>query len=247
MRRGRDAAAAQPSARTSRDRWLVAYADMVTLLFACFASLYAARLDFVPKTPATAASSRSLANTVADSSSSQDGPIPIASQGAIAPAAPLVDLARQLEAVIHRGDDVQPIELRADARGLVISLPEAGAFPVGRADLSPAAASVIRDVADVLRRVPNSIRVEGHTDDVPIHTVMFASNWELSTARATRVVQFLIEDAHLPPARLSAAGYGEFHPRQPNDSAAARARNRRVDIVVLNAATDAAQEPHGPQ
>ena len=79
----------------------------------------------------------------------------------------------------------------------------------------------------------NQIRIEGHTDDVPIHSARFASNWELSTARATAVVQWLIEREGMTPSRLSAAGYGEFHPRVPNDSTEARARNRRVDVVIL--------------
>jgi chemotaxis protein MotB len=91
--------------------------------------------------------------------------------------------------------------------------------------------------------MPAPLRVEGHTDDVPIHTVRFRSNWNLSTARATRVVEFLSTRAGIAPARLSAAGYGEFHPRGPNDSPAGRARNRRVDIVVLNDSTRAAEEP----
>jgi chemotaxis protein MotB len=78
---------------------------------------------------------------------------------------------------------------------------------------------------------------------VPIHTPLFASNWELSTARATRVVQFLVEQGHLDPARLSAAGYGEYHPRVPNTSPELRARNRRVDIVVLDVAASRIEAP----
>ena len=90
-------------------------------------------------------------------------------------------------------------------------------------------------LADRLSALPNPIRVEGHTDDIPIHTSLFASNWELSTARATRVVQFLIEAGAIEPARLAATGYAEYRPRLPNDSSDARARNRRVDILILDA------------
>ncbi len=89
------------------------------------------------------------------------------------------------------------------------------------------------------------MRVEGHTDDVPIHTARFASNWELSTARATIVVAYFVESG-VWPTRLSAAGYAEFHPRQPNDSDASRARNRRVDVVVLNPGTVEREEPPSP-
>jgi chemotaxis protein MotB len=86
------------------------------------------------------------------------------------------------------------------------------------------------------------IRVEGHTDDAPIHTTAYASNWELSTARAVRVVQMLVDEG-IAPWRLSAAGYAEFHPRVPNETALARARNRRVDIVILDPGRARREEP----
>ena len=120
-----------------------------------------------------------------------------------------------------------------DPRGLVVSLREAGAFATGSADLSLTARAVLAQVAQSLSEVGNGVRVEGHTDDVPIHTVRYRSNWELSTERATNVVALLL-GAGVHPRRLSAAGYGEFHPRVANDGDLSRARNRRVDIVILN-------------
>ncbi len=144
------------------------------------------------------------------------------------------DLAPEIQA--HR------IELTIERRGLVLSIPEAGSFAVGSDELSPMAEALIARVAAALDAAPNPIRVEGHTDDVPIHTLRFRSNWDLSTARATRVVEWLSTRAGITPDRLSAAGYGQFHPRVPNDSSAARARNRRIDIVVLNDLTRAGEE-----
>jgi chemotaxis protein MotB len=226
--------------RASGDRWLFGYADVVTLLFACFASLYATKLaapvaadaSVTPNAPAAAA------------------PIPPAAPiPAPAPAAPIVvaapepsPLERALESVLGRDGNLPGVEVATSTRGLVVSLPEAGSFPAGRAELSEAARSVMFDMADQLRALPNQIRVEGHTDDVPIHTAQFASNWELSTARATTVVQFLVEAGGLDPSRLAAAGYAEYRPRLPNDSPDHRARNRRVDIVVLDPSA-ATQEP----
>jgi chemotaxis protein MotB len=90
------------------------------------------------------------------------------------------------------------------------------------------------------------VRIEGHTDNVPIHTERFASNWELSTLRATTVVRFFIDRAGVAPERLSAAGYAEYFPRVPNDSDANRAMNRRVDIVILTAETQRTEEPPAP-
>jgi chemotaxis protein MotB len=135
------------------------------------------------------------------------------------------------------------LQLTADRRGLVLTIPEATAFPAGSADMSPAFEAVMTRLSDALQRLPHGVRVEGHTDDMPIHTPQFSSNWELSTARATHVVQFLIQQGALAPERLSAAGYAEFHPVGENTTIEGRAHNRRVDVIVLNAATSAAEEP----
>ena len=110
---------------------------------------------------------------------------------------------------------------------------EAGSFATGSADLSGTAHGVLREVAATLGGVGNIVRIEGHTDDVPINTARFHNNFELSTARATTVIAFLIAQGLAGP-RLSAAGYGEFHPRASNESDASRAQNRRVDLVVLS-------------
>jgi chemotaxis protein MotB len=126
---------------------------------------------------------------------------------------------------------------------VVISLPETGSFPPGRAELSLSARVAMLELAGELRGLPNLVRVEGHTDDVPIRTAEFASNWDLSTARATRVVRFLIEEGRMDPARLAAAGYAEHRPRRPNDSLESRARNRRVDIVVLDESSAGREDP----
>jgi chemotaxis protein MotB len=135
------------------------------------------------------------------------------------------------------------VALEIDRRGLVVSIRENGSFRTGSADLSDTTRGLIAEIAASLTGLPNFVRVEGHTDDVPIHTSRFASNWDLSTARATAVVAFLLQEHGFTPDRLSAAGYAEFHPRVPNASEADRARNRRVDIVILNQTTTRAEEP----
>jgi chemotaxis protein MotB len=214
--------------RASRDRWLVSYADMTTLLLACFASLYAASLA----RPLEASGPGILEHA---------GSKPVVASPA--PVDPVIDAVRfELAEIVRTHSDA--MDLGSDARGLVLSLPEAGSFASGRAEPSAEAERVLDAVGRVLAHVPNAIRVEGHTDDLPMRSAVFASNWELSTARATRVVQWLIEHAAVPPSQLSAAGYAEFRPRVPNDSAENRARNRRVDIVVLSAAA-AREEPVG--
>jgi chemotaxis protein MotB len=217
-------------ARPSRDRWVVAYADMTTLLLACFASLYAAAMA----RPVSA-----LGTGLLDG---QGRALAVAAPPAIAPAsaeatnaAAMAPLRASLGAIVQAHGELSDFELNVDARGLVLSLPEAGSFPSGQADPTADAQLVLADIGRVLATVPNAIRIEGHTDDVPMKSARFESNWELSTARATRVVELLVERAGLPASRLSAAGYAEFRPRVANDSPEHRARNRRVDIVVLSA------------
>nr|WP_277998928.1 flagellar motor protein MotB [Moorella sulfitireducens] len=135
------------------------------------------------------------------------------------------------------------INLENEERGLVVSMADMILFPKGSAELTPEAQALLRRVGQALTRLPNYLRVEGHTDNLPIHTPLFPSNWELSTARATNVVKVLVNDAGISPGRLSATGYGEYRPVVPNDSEANMARNRRVDIVILKEAYNVT-EPH---
>lgn len=117
--------------------------------------------------------------------------------------------------------------------GLVVSLREMGFFDSGSANIRPGSLDAISRLAGVLKQRPENLRIEGHTDNIPIHTARFATNWELSTARATDLIQLLIVKYGIPPSHLSAAGYGEFHPVAGNDSAEGRAQNRRLDVVIL--------------
>lgn len=117
--------------------------------------------------------------------------------------------------------------------GLVVSLKEMGFFDSGSATIRPGSLDAIARLSQVLRTRPENLRVEGHTDNIPIHTARFANNWELSTARATQLIQLLITKYGIPPSHLSAAGYGEFHPVAANTTPDGRAQNRRLDVVIL--------------
>ena len=219
--------------QVSRDRWLISYADFMTLLCAFFLTMYAAALA----QPAPAAAEPPPSPPAA-------APAPSAIEQAAAEAARRA-AALRAEVEVALGAELAAgyLQLVDDPRGLVVEVPEAGAFEIGQAELAPEAARMLDRVGAVLRTLPNPVRVEGHTDDTPIRTSRFASNWELSTARATEVVEYLIGAGGLPPGRLSAAGYAEHRPRAANDSAAGRARNRRVDLVLLNDATARREEP----
>jgi chemotaxis protein MotB len=246
--------------QTSHERWLVSYADFITLLFAFFTTMYAISTVDARKLTAVVDSMQAAfakgdlpsppERIGAGTSPGPARPAVPASPGPVAATGvgpvPAAELKARLAERLAREIDDGIVELEVDPRGLVVSIREAGSFATGSADLSLVAQAVLAEIARALRRVGNFVRVEGHTDDVPIHTSRYASNWELSTARATSVVAFLLRQG-LPPAHLSAAGYAEFHPRGPNDSSSNRARNRRVDVVVLNPVTGAREEPGQPR
>lgn len=116
---------------------------------------------------------------------------------------------------------------------LVINLPENVLFPTGRTALSPGGTETLKEIADILKELPERrFQIEGHTDTVPIHNANFASNWELSSGRALRVVHLMIDEG-VQPANISAAGYGEFQPRADNNTTEGKALNRRIEIVML--------------
>ena len=232
----------RPHGRPSHDRWLVSYADLMTLLLALFTTLYAASTLDARKLDPIATSLRTAFDASADQTvrAERGKPTIVAPVEVVSRVAEFEQLKARLGRELAEAVAAGRLEITTDGRGLVISLPEQATFPVGTADVSPEARALIARVAATVAPLPNLIRVEGHTDDVPIKTARYASNWELSTARASAVVAYLIEGEGLDPGRLSAAGYGEFHPKVPNTSVQNRARNRRIDLVVLDAFGDGA-------
>lgn len=145
------------------------------------------------------------------------------------------EMASALETYLVKQGFQNKVTLSITQRGLVISLKEAGFFDSGSAKLKHESIATLRGIAEGLQQYANRFRVEGHTDSVPTRSSEFRSNWELSTARATNVIHFLVESAGFSPNVLSAVGYGEFQPLVANDTQEQRAKNRRVDIVVLAA------------
>ena len=127
------------------------------------------------------------------------------------------------------------IQLRREARGLVVTIvTDQVLFAEGRAEVQPDGVRILDVVAGALVDLPNAVAIEGHTDSRPIATSRYPSNWELSTARATSVLRYFVEETGFPPDRLSAAGYADTRPLETGADASAMARNRRVEIVVLS-------------
>jgi DNA-binding response OmpR family regulator/outer membrane protein OmpA-like peptidoglycan-associated protein len=146
----------------------------------------------------------------------------------------LATLQTQLQQALQNEIVQHTVSLHRETEGLVISLREFGFFDSGSPSLKPSAFSALDRIASILSVRTCPLRIEGHTDNVPIHTIQMASNWELSTARSTELVRLLIMRYRFSPERLSAAGYAEFHPIASNGTPQGRAQNRRVDIVILS-------------
>ncbi len=235
----------------NHERWLVSYADFITLLFAFFVVLFASSQSDKKKQVKLAEAMQSaftplgtfevhsktpplndVSGTVAPESIPAALTPPLPPARLESPEETEKRLTKFLAEQIAAGN-IRPgsITMRMTPDGLVISLHEAGFFASGSAEVSPTSLPVLSLLAATLPAGP--MRVEGHTDNVPIHNAQFATNWELSTARSTAIARLLLDRGHLDPANLSAAGYAEFHPVASNASEEGRLQNRRVDIILL--------------
>jgi chemotaxis protein MotB len=146
----------------------------------------------------------------------------------------MAELQHELESALALEIARQEISLRREPDGLVISLREVGFFESGSGQMKQESQPAFDRIADLLRKRNCRLRIEGHSDNVPIHNAQFASNWELSTSRATEIVRLLIVRDGFDPNHLSAAGYAEYRPLATNTTREGRSMNRRVDIVILS-------------
>lgn len=153
----------------------------------------------------------------------------------------LEEIQTRLKEYLDDKEIGKSITASIEERGLVMRFQDSVLFEKGKADLVTTSGDILGRISNILKEINNPIRIEGHTDNLPIRTVRFPSNWELSTTRATNVLRFLIDEG-LPGERLSAVGYGEFRPIAENDNEDNRRKNRRVDIVIIRESM-MAQEP----
>lgn len=146
----------------------------------------------------------------------------------------MMDLKSRIDKKLQNTDLNTSIETRIDMRGLVITLNNAILFESGSAEVKEKNRKVLLEIADGIRNINNYIRIEGHTDNIPIHSGIYPSNWELSTARAASVVRLFIEQGNISPDKLEAVGYGEYKPVANNSSNDSRAKNRRIEVIILS-------------
>ncbi|HEX9714545.1 MAG TPA: flagellar motor protein MotB [Desulfurivibrionaceae bacterium] len=234
------------------ERWLVSYADFITLLFAVFVMLYAMSIVDQKKMEEVQASIQSSFSHDQTSSPALkvigskdfglipevlDQPVPPEPQDEVAAAAEAQEFSQikeEVQANLQEYGAKNEVQLTINERGLVISLKEAGFFPSGTDKVQPESLPLLDKIASSISRYANTIRIEGHTDNVPVNSPAFPSNWELSTARANSLVHYLIEKHGFKGAKLSVTGYAEYRPIADNATEEGRKLNRRVDIVMLS-------------
>lgn len=211
--------------------WLTTFNDMVTLLMVFFVLLFSmGSMD---------------EQRFAHFQNALQSAMGVLNEGRHAPEGLISDQPKSIDAGAQDPGAVEPgsvplggmpetegLEAEYTRRGLELRLSEELLFASGSAELTEAGFALLARVGAVVQPLNRHIRVEGHTDDRPIATIRYPSNWELSTDRAVRVVKFFIDESHIPGAHLAAAGYGASRPRASNDTAAGRATNRRVEIIV---------------
>ena len=238
----------------NHERWMISYADFITLLFAFFVVMFASsqadkgRAQEVSESVKKALEGDSMKQALAillggTRSDVGKGNAMMRGPGGRnqAPeekkelkAAELIPSLKVLSAELKKEIDAGQIQISMQPRGLVVSFNQAALFPSGEDVTSAEAYSALEKVAAAISKLPNPVRLEGHTDSIPISTPRFRSNWELSAARSIAVMELLSAKFGVPKDRLSIAGYAETAPVAPNETEQGRARNRRVDIVILS-------------
>jgi chemotaxis protein MotB len=235
------------SQHVNHERWMVSYADFVTLLFAFFVVMFASARQDHKKAQQAEASIRTAFQTMGifpsggrrtDSTSVVVPPAhAIPSGGDLKAVALAMENLRNLKHKMDRALAPQiangMVSVRLGPTGLRITLSSAGFFQSGSAVPIASSLPALNKIGEAIATISYDVRIEGHTDNVPIHNAQYSDNWELSTARATVLTRLFIEKDNIVPDRLSAAGYAEYHPVASNLTAAGRSRNRRVDIIVL--------------
>lgn len=239
------------SSNANHDRWMVSYADFITLLFAFFVVMYSI-------SSVNEGKYRTLSDSLGEAFSNKAQPVSEADVLRADPTliplenASMIDVEKrrelseeilkerqqlsqvsdQLEQLLMPFIDEKLVSVKKNDYWIELEMNSELLFLSGEAELSKKALPVLKKIIEVIKPLPNMINIEGHTDNIPIDTVKFRSNWDLSSARATSVVHEFVK-GDINPLRLSAIGYGEFHPIGDNQIQEGRFQNRRVVLVLM--------------
>ncbi len=248
----------EPEKHVNHERWLVSYADFITLLFAVFVTLYAMSQSDKKKAEEVMQSIQQSFGMVQSGAPSPKMNVLPSNQMNIAPSIrpemsvmpgsrsmrgqvkthadekDFRQIKLSIEAYLVKQAAQSKVSLTITRRGLIVSLKEAGFFDSGQAQVKPASHELLNTIAEAMTQYNNPLRLEGHTDNIPISTSQFPSNWELSTTRAVNALKYLVKNFDIDSDKISATGFAEFRPVADNATAEGRAQNRRVDLVMLS-------------
>jgi chemotaxis protein MotB len=231
----------------NHERWLVSYADFITLLFAFFTVLYATSQHDVSKAQEFQRSIQKAFRSFIDfgglmgkyvdhNEATQfiPPPIDVVPQEGTGPKETQDYVERQIDKQMTQGEQKDFIEdIRSDAVGVRVNLAASSFFDAGSALIKEDALPALDKIGNMLERTTNKLIIEGHTDTEPINTGKFPSNWELSAARASTIVRYLIRIHSISASRMVAVGYADQRPLVPNTTSAGRAKNRRIEILIV--------------
>ena len=233
----------------NNERWLITYSDLITLLLVFFIILYAFSKVDNKKYQNLASGFNSFFGSGTgilnggNSINITGGNVPQNSSGEEKSEGEMLsDLKQQVDGYLTSNSLNESISTDIDDRGLVISMSNSILFDSGTATIKSDNNLNLKTMGKLLNSMPNYIRIEGHTDNLPINNTKFKSNWELSVIRATNVAEILIDETGISPERISVLGYGEFRPIGDNSTAEGRAKNRRVDIIIMDTKFDKIEE-----
>lgn len=224
----------------NHERWLLTYADLITLLMIFFIILFASSSLDKQKFKTLAESMNSAmgggTHAIGDPNSNAINDAAVVNDTVTqqSEANKLVELKKQLDSYLEQNSMASSTSVDISERGLVVTLNNSLFFDPGKADIIPESENKLVAIGKIINQMNNYIRVEGHTDNVPISNSLFHSNWQLSSVRASNVVELLISKGGIPPQKLSTVGYGEYRPIADNSAPEGRQKNRRVDLVVMS-------------
>jgi len=229
----------KPHEEEGGEAWLLPYSDLMTLLLAVFIVLFAvSNIDKAKSEQMAAEFSQQMMNKSYNAAAAVEVPDATPTGAAIEQIKNEKDkmaaLKAELDAKLKKENLTASVKTSIDERGLVISLNNAIFFDSGSAELKKDYENTLLEIGSMISVMNNFIRVEGHTDNVPMNSSLYRSNWDLSAARAANVVRLLTGGTSIPPERMIAVGYGEYRPIADNSTEEGRAKNRRIDIIVLS-------------
>jgi chemotaxis protein MotB len=230
----------------NHERWLLTYSDLITLLMIFFIVMYSfSNIDKEKYRQVVYGLNKAMGSGGGKNIIGNEGNVGVDQQNDVIntdfvdpqEVNKLEEVKNAVDKYLNESGLIDSVETKIEERGLVLSFRDSLFFDSGKADIKPEQAKKLIEIGKILNQpiISDSyIRVEGHTDNVPISTYLFKSNWDLSVIRASNVSQLLINQSGIKPERISAAGYGEFRPKASNGTDAGRAANRRVDILIMN-------------